>query len=312
VTKWALLFATLLLAGCELQEITIALPDDVVVAEVILQEGDTVQRAWLHRTIGTQNPSRITDAVVTVQDEERGIELEFRADADSLCLSPAPPAGLGGMGTCYVARGGAGMVRAGAQYSLRISMPGRADMYAATRVPGDYDIVTPAAAECVLQPATTMELTWTRSEDAWVYLTQARFVGLLAALRREGVAVPPALPDAPLDLLGLSIGAADTTSLFPADVGVFDRADELLHPVLVAIRDGLPEGVRATVVVAATDRNYVNWIRGGSFNPSGTVRVPSISGGGTGVFGALVRRTRILHVGAPDGAEPGSVVPACT
>jgi hypothetical protein len=124
--------------------------------------------------------------------------------------------------------------------------------------------------------------------------------------------VPPGLTAEPLDLLGLSIGAADTTSLFPADVGVFDRADELLHPVLVAIRDGLPAGVRATVVVAATDRNYVNWIRGGSFNPSGTVRVPSISGGGTGVFGALVRRTRVLHVGEPDVSGSGAELPACT
>jgi hypothetical protein len=76
------------------------------------------------------------------------------------------------------------MVRAGAQYSLRISIPGRPDMHAATRVPGDFDFVTPAAGECVLQPATTLELTWTRSADAWVYLTQARFAACWA---RSGV-----------------------------------------------------------------------------------------------------------------------------
>jgi hypothetical protein len=44
----------------------------------------------------------------------------------------------------------------------------------------------------------------------------------------------------------------------------------------------------------------VNWVRGGSFNPSGTVRVPSISGGGTGVFGSLVTRTVRLHTAGDD------------
>lgn len=46
--------------------------------------------------------------------------------------------------------------------------------------------------------------------------------------------------------------------------------------------------------MAAGDRNYVNWVRGGNFNPSGQVRVPSIVGDGTGVFASLVSRERIL------------------
>ncbi|HAW90536.1 MAG TPA: hypothetical protein DCX61_07725, partial [Gemmatimonadetes bacterium] len=40
----------------------------------------------------------------------------------------------------------------------------------------------------------------------------------------------------------------------------------------------------------AVEGNFVNWQRGGNFNPSGQVRVPSLRGDGTGVFGAAVNR----------------------
>jgi hypothetical protein len=55
--------------------------------------------------------------------------------------------------------------------------------------------------------------------------------------------------------------------------------------------------VVAEMVVAAIDRNYLNGVRGGSFNPSGTVRVSSVSGDGVGVFGSIVPvylRIRVL------------------
>jgi hypothetical protein len=44
------------------------------------------------------------------------------------------------------------------------------------------------------------------------------------------------------------------------------------------------------VAITAVERNFVNWVRGGSFNPSGTVRVSSIVGDGSGVFGAASTR----------------------
>jgi hypothetical protein len=59
------------------------------------------------------------------------------------------------------------------------------------------------------------------------------------------------------------------------------------------------------VVVAAADRNYVNWVRGGNFNPSGLVRVPSVRGDGTGVFGSIVAKTVVLTT------VPESTAPAC-
>jgi hypothetical protein len=94
-------------------------------------------------------------------------------------------------------------------------------------------------------------------------------------------------PNVPLRLQGLAFTALDTTLVLPGELGLFDRFDVVLHPILVALSAGLPEGVSGTVVVAAADRNYVNWVRGDSFNPSGPVRVPSVRGDGTGVFASM-------------------------
>ena len=69
-----------------------------------------------------------------------------------------------------------------------------------------------------------------------------------------------------------------------------NRFDNSVFDILVALQTGLPAGVDANVLVAAADRNYVNWVRGGNFNPSGTVRVSSIRGDGAGLFGAIVSR----------------------
>ena len=109
-------------------------------------------------------------------------------------------------------------------------------------------------------------------------------------------------------LLGLSITANDTTIVFPAEFGVFDRFD-LDQDIATALQEGLPAGTVAPVTIAATDRNYVNWARGGNFNPSGQVRVPSIQGDGTGVFGTFVVRGFEAVASATQPA--GETLPAC-
>jgi hypothetical protein len=298
-----LLVAGLAAGGCELREITVALPQDIVVAEVVLQAGERVQTAYLHRSLSQRGAARVLDADVTVHDVESDRIIRFFADADSLCLRPTPPGGLPATGTCYVARGSVDMVRPGALYTLRVEVPDRPALTGSTRVPAGFDITVPAVPACRLPPRATLELAWTVSEGAWVYVAQARFEGLVRALRTEGVPLPADLED-PIDLLGLAITSTDTTMLLPTGFGLFDRGDVALHALLLAIRDGLPAGVTVTVAVAAADRNYVNWVRGGSFNPSGTVRIPSVTGGGTGVFGSLVTRRRQL-------STDDQVVPSC-
>ena len=64
-------------------------------------------------------------------------------------------------------------------------------------------------------------------------------------------------------------------------------------------------------MISATDRNYVNWVRGGNFNPSGQVRVPTIRGDGTGVFASTVTRTFevVVNAASSDAAVSAAACP---
>jgi hypothetical protein len=292
-----LVLAAGLVSGCELREVTAAEAQDVVVAEVILRAGVAVQTAYLHRTATVEGTARVFDARIEVREAASGAMFEYLADADSLCLTPAPPPGLGSTGTCYVSHGTTDMVRPGARYHLRIALKDGGVMTGTTTVPGDFTVLTPATGTCELEPMTTLELVWTRSAGASLYIIGAQMRNLRAALTAAGTPVPPGMDP---ELVGLSVTAADTTLLFPGELGLFSRFDEELHPILIAIREGLPPHVVAMLGVAAVDNNYVNWVRGGTFNPSGMVRISSLDGDGHGVFGSQnVKLRQIVSPGRP-------------
>ncbi len=149
---------------------------------------------------------------------------------------------------------------------------------------GDFDLVG-MPGSCRLPPDRLLPVAWSRSERAWAYVNETSLKNLPDALRAEGII----LEEDPLYLLGLSISDDDTSIVFPSEFGVFNRFD-LDRDVAVRLQRGLPDDSWAEVTITAVDRNYVNWARGGNFNPSGQVRVPSLSGDGTGVFGATVGR----------------------
>jgi hypothetical protein len=302
--KLVLSAGVLLLTACTLGEITVAMPEDVIVAEVVLREGARLQTAYLHRTVSEQGNARVFDATIVVTDGENGRTLEYAAVSDTICLGDVTDRILSNRGTCYAVMGPADQVRAGVRYTLRIDTRDGRRMEGSTIVPGAFELLQPAGAVnpatgCRLLPSTTLELVWTRSDGAWAYLGEATLLGLVAALRAAGTDVPVPERDQ-VRLLGVGVGAADTTMLFPRVFGLFDRFDDELHPILLAIRDGLPPGVRAQIAMVAADRNYVNWIRGGNFNPSGQVRLPSVTGDGTGVFGGLVVRRALMDTGLPE------------
>lgn len=276
----------LLAAGCELTEVTLAEPRDVIIAEVVLRARASTQTAYLHRTV-SGGSLRVAGATIVVTDEERGTTLVYDEDDEALCLNPAPEPGTDWLGTCYVARGDPTTIREGARYTVRIDLPGGGVLSGATRVPGEFEITRPRFTACRLSLFTRYELTWTRSPGASVYLAETRLDGIRQALRQGGLDIPG---DGSLTMTALGIGASDTTMTFPSDFGIFDRFEEGAFDVLVAIQRGLPPGVRAPVVVAAADPNYVNWARGGSFNPSGLVRISSLTGAGRGVFGSMAVR----------------------
>jgi hypothetical protein len=169
-----------------------------------------------------------------------------------------------------------------------------------TRVPGSFDLrglrralrdQSTGERRCFLPPRTEMNLTWTPSSGAWAYLTEMEVYGLRRVLGGSGIET---IPD-PLRLVGVSVSESDTTVVVPTEVGVFDRFSydqELLR----AIQGGFPPDVQVHVLVAAADRNFVNGVRGGQFNPSGTVRVSSVVGDGVGVFGSIVPLRLVMDV----------------
>jgi hypothetical protein len=282
-------------AACELQEVTSAQAEDVVLVEMVLRAGDSVQTAFLFRTAAPSKPAAVTGADVVVSDAA-GTSFRLAEAADSLCLrTPIDSAGPGG--TCYAAKVSATAVKPAARYSLRVALEDGRVMTAATDVPGAFAVIRPATtagsirASCVLDPLTSFDVTWTRSQGASVYLSEARLRNLRQALRASGVQVEG---DDAVDLTGLSITAADTTLNFPGDLGIFDRFDTDVFDILIALRNGVPADVDATLVVSAADRNYVNWVRGGNFNPSGAVHISSIRGDGAGLFGSVVSRTVLI------------------
>jgi hypothetical protein len=210
-------------------------------------------------------------------------------------------------GVCFAAPADRpdGLLEQGVILDLEVTVPDGRELLGTTRIPADISMAWPQGPICALAPGRTFKLTWTRSPGAWAYAAETVISGLRAALEPEGLEVEA---DS-VALLGLAVSDADTTIVFPSQFGVFDRFD--LDPdIALALQEGLPYGTRANVVIAALDRNYVNWVRGGNFNPSGAVRVPSLRGDGTGVFGSVVRQTiRVEGIDPED--LPGGIIPGC-
>ena len=298
------------LGGCALQEITIVDVEDVVVAEVHVQIGEGLfggdrVTAFLHRTVGGLgegfHPVPGAKIVIT---RDGGPSVRLAETALERCVSATPE---GGTGSCYwMAPTVAVSFGPGDHLRLRIDLASGGSLTSATVVPGDFAILgVVEGAECLLPPRTPLTVRWTSSEGTWAYVNETVIVGIKDAFGPLGIDVESDT----LELLGLSISASDTTIVFPGEFGIFSRF-ELDQDLATSLQDGLPPGIRAPVMISATDRNYVNWARGGNFNPSGQVRVPSIRGEGTGVFASTVTRTFevVVNPAAPGGAFSA---PAC-
>lgn len=293
-----LVLAAALAPACELQEVSLAEPEHLVIAEVLLFAGDPLQTALLHRTLGRD--ARVDGARIEVRSDTRGV-LHYDAAPDGDCVTDLEDLAGASPGSCYKAQAAPGFLVPRERYALRIELPDGRVLTGTTVVPGAFDLVRPRDLVCALQPDRPFELVWRRAEDAWAYVIETRLLGIGAALRARGIDID----QGSLRLLGLSISAADTSIVFPGELGIFDRFDTDVADALLALQRGLPPGVDADVLIAAADRNYVNWARGGRFNPSGLIRVPSVSGDGTGMFGAIVpRRVRLATV-------PGAQLPPC-
>lgn len=306
------LMALVSLAGaqaCSLEEVTVVDVEDVVVAEVLLQlsrSPGAESRLWalLHRTVGGIGPGfhEVPGATVVIS-REGDFSVELAEATLDECVVSMPE---GGTGTCYVAAASAAArFDPGDRLEARIELPDGGVVFGSSRVPGDFSLLNvPDGGPCLQPVETPLEVRWSSSEGAWAYVNETSVMGLADVFAPVGVEVADTLY-----LLGLSVSATDTTVVFPGEFGVFNRF-ELDRAVSLQLQEGLPSGTRADVSITATDRNYVNWVRGGNFNPSGQVRVPSLRGDGTGLFGTVVVRSFSVAVD-PGPQDPEAGAPAC-
>jgi hypothetical protein len=305
--------AALALAGCTIADVTVAPGEDRLVVEAVLRTDARTQFILLHRAVqsGVAEGERGAEVVVTRGD---GVRVQFH-ESELTCFSIDPayldsdtPVEI--RGTCYASPNTAGRwVNPGATYDLAVRTTRGETAFGRTQVPGDFALRDVPMSRlddqppqpCTLTPHTPLPLTWTRSQGAWGYVAPLRIQGLRNVLPDSFNAADP------LELVGVSVSAADTSLVLPAEFGVFERFS-LNQNLLRLLQTGLPPGgVSATLVVAAADRNYINGVRGGSFNPSGPVRISSVVGDGVGVFASLVPLHAALIV-----SPPLNNLPSCT
>ncbi|HJK97060.1 MAG TPA: hypothetical protein RMF84_07545 [Polyangiaceae bacterium LLY-WYZ-14_1] len=302
------LLAVLLLGAatsCTLTETALVPETDALVVEASFLWSETRPNrvvVWAHRSLGPSSGAPVEARVeLSLPAPGAGGTLVLPAAETSDCVTDRPPE-IGGR--CYALEGGVlDDVLPGDRMGLVVTTPEGDRLEGATRLPGSFSLLTAEdGGRCGLPPDTPLEIRWTRAEGASAYLNETLFRGLPEAFAPRGIAVE----EDPLALLGLSLSASDTTIVFPGEFGIFDRGD-LEQDLAVALQSGLPPSSRADVLISAADQNLVNWLRGGGFNPSGEIRLPSLSGDGTGFFGALVLRGFEVVVGDP----PPDGMPAC-
>ncbi len=291
-------------SACELQDVTVVDFVDIVVAEayVTLREppGAHSVHAFLHGTsAGGQPDSRTFDDALVRMMRGDGLVLDLAVVPIDVCLQSQPE---GTTGTCFAADSmAAAQLSPGDALSLEITLgAGAGTALGAVTLPGEFSL-SGVGTQCRLPADTTLEVRWTRSEGAWAYINETLIEGLPEALAPENIQAEDSLY-----LLGLSISAVDTTIVFPSEFGIFDRFD-LDQDLAVRLQRGLPDQTNATVSIAAVERNYVNWVRGGNFNPSGLVRVSSLRGAATGTFGGVLVRDFVVL----SSTDPILSVPDC-
>lgn len=297
---------SLTVSACELDEVSLAQPEDILVVESYIMVGDGLDQAtaFLHWTLGTRSARDLLDLDVTMTRED-GTEVFLLAGDMDACIIPGLEEVVEGV--CYsTGFNPEGFFAPGTRVELEVILDEDDVLKGGTTIPEDIQLIRPVVRnQCALKPGEELEFVWTRSPGVWAYAAETEIQDLRGALALQGLDVET---DS-VALVGLAISDSDTTVVFPREFGVFERFS-LEQEVAVALQEGLPRGAVAEVVIGALDRNYINWVRGGNFNPSGPVRVSSLRGAGVGVLGSVVRRAITVRGGEPS-YFPGLLLPDC-
>lgn len=289
--RWLAAALPLLPSACQLAEVTTAPAEDILVAEAILQAGRFRQVLVLHHSVDGKLVRGERGASVWVTTPS-GAQLHFNESALSTCadrLGSIAEDSLTVDATCYATPAPV-RIDPGSTYELHVVTENGAELRGRTTVPARFGFRAPLSTTCWLRPRTNLPLLWTSAAGAWSYLSAIEITGLGSALEGTGIRAPDRL-----ELTAISVSEADTTLVVPAQFGLFDVGN--VDPDLLAyLQGGFPDDVSVRATVSAIDRNYVNAIRGGRFNPSGPVRISSVVGDGVGVFGSIVTLNLAVEV----------------
>ena len=307
---WRLaLLPPLAFGACELAEVEIQpVPELVVAAVSVVLTIDPLDpnridtRAFALVAVSErETPREIPGASVTVVGES-GRSLRLREVSDPLvtCVTQLeghirPPAG-----SCHVAAAPGAHFAPGERLSLAVELPDGGILRGESRMPG---VFTPTglslhAGRCRLDPDTGYQFNWAHSAGSWAYIAEARLAGL-----------GDLWPYQESLLLEATLRRDDEPQLaFPRDLlfDIFDRWElaRVLH-------EGLPAGASAEVAVGAIDSNWANWVRLGRIDLQGEVRIPSVFGDGTGMFGTAVRWKLEVESRAADPQAGADDLPRC-
>lgn len=295
--KRLLVLLVIACAACELEDVELADSRDIVIAEMYLRTDRQTQLAILHRTRASSDSTAPVPGARIEVTAASGAVMRFVPAPDSACVTTIQQNRITGA-SCYMSDPAQRFdVHPGERYSARILLPDGGQLTGVTTVPSDFRVVRPADAICALPAGTQMDIVWTSSPDAWAYPSEIQLRGIRRILEEQHGVI---IDRDPLRLFGLAISSTDTTIAFPREFGLFDRFNDDLTEALVVLQQGLPSGVVVDVVIAAGDRNYINWERGGNFNPSGVIRIGNLRGDGAGVFGSIVPKHFQVRIGSRD------------
>ena len=310
------LLAPLVLGACELAEVEIEpVPDLVVAAVSVVLTIDPVDpsridtRAFALLAVGGQQrysrELEIPGASVTIVGESgRSLRLREVSDPLATCVTPLeiegrtltrPPAG-----SCHVAAMPGAHFAPGERLSLTVELPDGGILRGESRMPG---VFTPTGlslhgGRCRLDPDTVYQFNWAHSAGSWAYIAEARLVGL-----------GDLWPHQESLFLDTTLRRNDEPQLaFPRDL-FFRFFDE--WELARVLHEGLPAGASARIAVGALDRNWANWVRLGRIELHGEVRVPSVFGDGTGMFGTAVRWTVDVESREADPQAGADDLPLC-
>jgi hypothetical protein len=292
---WTVLVSSFVLSACDLTETSITEPQANVVVEAFVRvyPGENgFAFALIHGSVGVPGANPDGPEALVRLVAESGAEVVLTQNPRACIHGPGPEPDPR---RCYAARLDPGFARPLDRLVLEVDVVGGGRIEGGTVVPGAFEWAQPSGGDACAVATGEVMLSWTQSENSWAYLADVLVEGLAPGLTALGVENP--LDEA--SYAGLTVTSADTAISFPED---FSSDDDFYYeqPLSDLIEGGMQPGWIAEVWVVAIDRNFTNWVRQGVFNPSGNVRIPSLRGAGTGVFGSSVVLERRI-AGSPDG-----------